>query len=66
MLSESSETKRRTLPERREDRVRATRRLVEGDPSEIPCQVIELPVQRVISVRNPAYNGEVLALKSAG
>jgi len=39
MLSESSETKRRTLLERREDRVRATRRLVEGDPSEIPCQV---------------------------
>ena len=39
MLLESSETKRRTLLARREDRVRAAWRHVEGSPSEIPCLV---------------------------
>ncbi len=31
--------------------------------SEIPCLVIELPASRAISMKNPAYNGEVLSLK---
>ena len=33
----------------------------QGSQSEIPCLVIELPASRVISMKNPAYNGEVLS-----
>ena len=33
------------------------------DSSEIPCRVDELPLERVISLANPANNGESLLAK---